>query len=86
MHNMVSCVIAPTKKQPCNPAKVGPGDVRRRADVLHARKIQDDRHKADKNKVGASHDAEKERSLPEFGTAQDHLKEHLRTNRGGGGG
>lgn len=44
-------------------------------------KIQDERHKADENKVGASNNAQKECSLSEFGTAQDHLEEHLRTNR-----
>ncbi len=43
--------------------------------------IQDDRHKADENKVGASNDAQKERSLSKFGTAQDHLEEHLRIKR-----
>lgn len=80
MHNIASYVIIPTKKQACNPAEVGPGDVSRRANVLHVCKIQDDRHKADENKVGASNDAQKECSLPKFGTAQDHLKEDLRIN------
>lgn len=78
MHNIASYVIIPTKKQACDPAEVGPGDVSGRANVLHVCKIQDDRHKADENKVGASDDAQKECSLPKFGTAQDHLKEDLR--------
>lgn len=78
-------VITRTKKQACDPTEVRPGDVRRRADVLHPRKIEDDRHAADKHKVGASDDAQEECSLPEFGTAQDHLKEHLRTDGRGGG-
>lgn len=69
-----------TKKQACNPAEVGPGDVFRRANVLHMCKIQDDGHKADENKVGASDDAQKECSLSKFGAAQDHLEEHLRIN------
>lgn len=75
-----------TEKQASNSAEVHPGDVRRRADVFHPREIEDDRHAADKHKVGASDNAEEECSLPEFGTAQDHLKEHLRTDGDGGGG
>lgn len=67
-----------TKKQACNPTEVGPGDVFRRANVLHLCKIQDDRHKADENEVGASNDAQEECSLSKFGTAQDHFEEHLR--------
>lgn len=78
-------VIICTEKQACNPAEVHPGDVRWRADVLHPRKIEDDRHAADEHKVGATDDAQEECSLPEFGTAKDHLKEHLRTDGGGGG-
>lgn len=70
-----------TKLQACDPTEVGPGDVCERADVLHVCKIQDDRHEADENKVGASNDAQKERGLSKFGTAQDHLEEHLRTSR-----
>lgn len=70
-----------TKKQPCNPTEVGPGDVFRRANVFHVCKIQDDWHEADENKVGTSNDAQKECSLSKFGTAQDHLEEHLRINR-----
>ena len=69
-----------TEQQACNPTEVGPGDVCRRANVLHACKIQDDRHETDENKVGAADDAQKECRLSEFGTAEDHLKEHLRTN------
>lgn len=53
----VSGVIVCTEKQARNPAEVHPGDVRRRADVLHPRKIEDDRHAADEHKVGASDDA-----------------------------
>lgn len=69
-----------TKQQSCNPTEVGPGDVSRWADVLHMCKIQDDWHKAEENKVGAPNNAQKECSLSKFGTAQDHLEEHLRTN------
>lgn len=80
MHNFASSVIFPTKKQACNSTEIGPGDVFRRADVLHLCKIQDDRYKAEENKIGASNDAQKECSLSEFGTAQDHLEEHLGIN------
>lgn len=68
-----------TKKQACHPTEVGPGEVLRRANVLHACEIQDDRHEADEDKVGASDDAQKERGLSKFGAAQDHLEEHLTT-------
>lgn len=70
-----------TKKQACYSTDVSPGDVCGWADVLHACKIQDDWHEADENKVGASNKAQKECSLSKFGTAQDHLKEHLKTKR-----
>lgn len=70
-----------TKKQACHPTEVGPGDVCKWANVLHMCKIQDDRHEANENKVGASNDAEKECSLSKFGTSQDHLEEHLRRRR-----
>lgn len=66
-----------TKKKASNPTQVGPGDVCSWANVLHMCKIQDDRHKAEENKVGASDNAQKERRLSKFGTAQDHLEEHL---------
>lgn len=42
--------------------------------------IQDDRHEADEDKVGASDNAQKECSLSKFSTAQDHLEEHLKTD------
>ena len=49
-----------TKQQACDPTEVGPGDVFRRAEVLHVGEIQDDRHEADEDEVGAPHDAQKE--------------------------
>lgn len=58
----------PTKKQAGNPTEVGPGDVRRGADVLHMGEIQDNRNEADEYEVGASDDAEKKCSLAKFGT------------------
>lgn len=44
-------------------------------------KIENDWHKADENKVGASNNAQKECSLSKFGTTQDHLEEDLRIKR-----
>lgn len=79
MYNVVSSLH--TKKQACNSTEVSPGDVLRWANILHMCKVQDDRHKADKNKVGASNDAQEECSLSKFGTAQDHLEEHLKRRR-----
>lgn len=87
LHNQCSirCVLHlssfRTKHQACNPAEASPGDLSRWVNVLHVSEIQDERHEADENKVGASNDAKKECSLSEFGTAQDHLEEHLRTSR-----
>lgn len=70
-----------TKKQACDPTEIGPGDVFKWANVLHTCKIENHWHKADENEVGASNNAQKERSLSKFGTAQDHLEENLRIKR-----
>lgn len=72
-----------TKKQCCDSTEVGPGDICRRASVLHMSKIQDYWHKTDENKVGASDNAQEECSLSKFGTTQDHLEEHLRIHKRG---
>lgn len=66
-----------TEKQGCHPTQVRPGEVCKWANVLHVCKIQDDWHEADENKVGAADDAQEERRLSKFGTAQHHLEEHL---------